>query len=46
MRRVTGGDALVAHIPEDAVHVFDGASGEALHNRSLAEEDVADVATD
>jgi multiple sugar transport system ATP-binding protein len=33
--RVSEGDAVVAKIPEDAVHLFDRATGEALHNRSM-----------
>ena len=31
---------MTARIPEDAIHVFDGRTGEALHNRSM--EDAAD----
>ena len=38
--RVSEGDAVVARIPEDAVHLFDRATGEALHNRSM--EDAAE----
>ncbi|MFB6250091.1 MAG: ABC transporter ATP-binding protein [Halobellus sp.] len=33
--RVTADDTVVARIPEEAIHLFDRASGEALHNRSL-----------
>ncbi|PAU83623.1 sugar ABC transporter ATP-binding protein [Halorubrum salipaludis] len=38
--RVSEGDSVVARIPEDAIHLFDRATGEALHNRSM--EDAAD----
>jgi multiple sugar transport system ATP-binding protein len=38
--RVSEGDTVTARIPEDAIHVFDGRTGEALHNRSM--EDAAD----
>jgi len=38
--RVSEGDTVVARIPEDAVHLFDRATGEALHNRSM--EDAAE----
>ena len=33
--RVATGDDVIVRIPENAIHVFDRASGEALHNRSL-----------
>ncbi|WP_121821253.1 ABC transporter ATP-binding protein [Halostella salina] len=35
MRHVESGESVVAHIPEDAVHLFDGRTGEALRNRRL-----------
>ena len=35
LRHVEEGETAVAHVPIDAVHVFDAASGEALHNRRL-----------
>ncbi|WP_135820744.1 ABC transporter ATP-binding protein [Halostella litorea] len=35
MRRVEAGQSVVAHVPEDAVHIFDGRTGEALWNRRL-----------
>ena len=38
--RVSEGDSVIARIPEDAIHLFDRATGEALHNRSM--EDAAD----
>ncbi len=38
--RVSEGDSVIARIPEDAVHLFDRATGEALHNRSM--KDAAD----
>jgi len=38
--RVSEGDAVTARIPEDAIHLFDRGTGEALHNRSM--EDAAE----
>ncbi|QUO48229.1 ABC transporter ATP-binding protein [Halorubrum ruber] len=38
--RVSEGDTVTARIPEDAIHLFDRSTGEALHNRSM--EDAAD----
>ncbi|MGQ3329750.1 ABC transporter ATP-binding protein [Halorubrum sp. FL23] len=38
--RVSEGDTVTARIPEDAIHLFDRVTGEALHNRSM--EDAAD----
>ena len=35
LRRIDAGTAVTVTIPEDAIHVFDDASGEALHSRSL-----------
>ncbi|WP_435076786.1 ABC transporter ATP-binding protein [Halococcus sp. AFM35] len=35
LRRVEAGQPAVARIPEDAVHLFDTETGEALHNRKL-----------
>jgi multiple sugar transport system ATP-binding protein len=35
MRRVEAGESVVAHVPEDALHLFDGRTGEALRNRRL-----------
>jgi multiple sugar transport system ATP-binding protein len=43
--QVATDDSVVVRIPEDAIHVFDRASGEALHNRSL-ESDTLSVALD
>ncbi|WP_277552674.1 ABC transporter ATP-binding protein [Halobaculum limi] len=41
MRRIEGGQRVVARFPEDAIHLFDAQTGDALHNRSLEEaEDV------
>ncbi|WP_435064881.1 ABC transporter ATP-binding protein [Halobaculum sp. EA56] len=37
MRQVEAGERVVARFPEDAIHLFDVATGEALHNRSLEE---------
>ena len=39
MRAVQAGQPVVAHIPEDAIHVFDRETGDALRNRSLDELD-------
>jgi multiple sugar transport system ATP-binding protein len=39
MRNVTAGDRVVATIPPEAIHLFDGRSGEALRNRWLADVD-------
>ena len=36
--RVGAGDAVIARIPESAIHIFDRNSGDALHNRSLESE--------
>lgn len=38
MQRVTQGETTAIRLPEDAIHLFDRASGEALHNRRLDEE--------
>ncbi|WP_123533583.1 ABC transporter ATP-binding protein [Halosimplex salinum] len=46
MRQIESGESVVAHIPEDAIHIFDGETGEALHNRTLVDEEVADVTGD
>ena len=35
LRRLEAGDEAAVEIPEDAIHVFDGRSGEAVHSRSL-----------
>jgi multiple sugar transport system ATP-binding protein len=35
MQHVESGQPVVAHIPEEAIHVFDRASGESLRNRKL-----------
>jgi multiple sugar transport system ATP-binding protein len=43
MRQVDSGESVIAHIPEEAIHLFDGATGRALHNRTLADEEVANV---
>jgi multiple sugar transport system ATP-binding protein len=37
--RVSEGDTVLARIPEEAIHLFDRDTGEALHNRSM--EDAA-----
>ncbi len=43
MRRVEAGGKVGVHIPEDALHLFDGATGEALRNRVLSDTDVEPV---
>jgi len=43
MREVDPGQRLAARIPENAIHLFDRASGDALHNRSLERGQVAEV---
>ena len=35
LRRIDAGTDVTATVPEDAIHVFDSDSGEALHSRSL-----------
>ncbi|QSX00699.1 ABC transporter ATP-binding protein [Haloterrigena alkaliphila] len=40
MRRLESGDEVTVGIPEDAIHVFDRATGEALHNRRLEEDEI------
>ncbi|SHH28280.1 ABC transporter ATP-binding protein [Halobaculum gomorrense] len=41
MRRIDAGERVVACFPSDAIHLFDDASGDALHNRSLADAEDA-----
>ena len=41
MRRLDAGEHVVARFPETAIHLFDAATGDALHNRTL--EDGAEV---
>ncbi|WP_435178944.1 ABC transporter ATP-binding protein [Halorussus sp. AFM4] len=41
MRNVASGQEVVARIPEEAIHVFDRDTGEALHNRELERTEVA-----
>ncbi|WP_129116528.1 ABC transporter ATP-binding protein [Halegenticoccus tardaugens] len=38
MRTVEAGQPAIARIPEAAIHVFDGETGEALRNRSIDEQ--------
>jgi len=38
MQRVQSGDRIAARIPEETIHVFDGDTGKALHNRDFDEE--------
>ncbi|MCD2199500.1 sn-glycerol-3-phosphate ABC transporter ATP-binding protein UgpC [Halobacterium sp. KA-4] len=41
--RVPEGDEVIAQIPEDAIHIFDRATGDALHNRSLDDAETIDL---
>jgi multiple sugar transport system ATP-binding protein len=43
MRRVEVGHEVGVHLPESALHLFDGATGEALRNRVIEETDVEPV---
>ncbi|WP_313695415.1 ABC transporter ATP-binding protein [Halorarum halobium] len=42
MRSVEAGATAVARFPEEAVHIFDGATGDALKNRRLADVEEAE----
>ncbi|MFW5917112.1 MAG: ABC transporter ATP-binding protein [Halorubrum sp.] len=42
LRRIDDGAAVVVRIPENAIHVFDADSGDALHSRSLDEAELDD----
>ncbi|WP_257297532.1 ABC transporter ATP-binding protein [Haloarchaeobius sp. FL176] len=35
MNRIEAGQPIVAHVPEDAIHLFDADTGQAVKNRSL-----------
>jgi multiple sugar transport system ATP-binding protein len=35
MRSIEAGQPVAARIPEEAIHIFDGRTGDALHNREL-----------
>ncbi|TSD14852.1 sugar ABC transporter ATP-binding protein [Haloglomus irregulare] len=39
MQQVEAGQPAVAHLPESAIHLFDRATGEALRNRDLPDDD-------
>ena len=43
MRTVDADQRLVARFPESAIHLFDRATGEALHNRTLADATAPDI---
>jgi multiple sugar transport system ATP-binding protein len=43
MRRVEVGSEVGIHLPESALHLFDGATGDALRNRVIEETDVEPV---
>jgi multiple sugar transport system ATP-binding protein len=42
LESVEGGERVVARIPESAIHLFDARSGDALHNRSLADAEAVE----
>jgi multiple sugar transport system ATP-binding protein len=42
MRQVESGQELMVRIPEDAIHLFDRETGEALHNRELESPEAAE----
>ncbi|ELZ44200.1 ABC transporter [Halorubrum coriense DSM 10284] len=37
LQQVSAGDEITVEIPEETVHLFDGTSGEAVHNREIDE---------
>jgi multiple sugar transport system ATP-binding protein len=39
MRQFSRGQSVVVRFPEEAIHVFDRRTGEALHNRTIVDED-------
>ena len=43
LRRIEGGVDVVIDIPENAIHVFDGDSGDAVHSRSLDDAELDDT---
>ena len=43
LRRIESGTDVTVGIPENAIHVFDGDSGDALHNRSLDDAELDDA---
>jgi len=46
MRYLASGQDVRVHFPGDAIHLFDGESGDALHNRTLTNvEQVQDIGT-
>jgi multiple sugar transport system ATP-binding protein len=47
MRQFSRGQSVVVRFPEEAIHVFDRRTGEALHNRTIVDEDaLADAPSD
>ena len=44
LRRIEAGEEVYARLPEDAIHVFDAETGEALRNRALDEEETVEPA--
>jgi multiple sugar transport system ATP-binding protein len=43
MKTLDAGERVVVRLPEPAIHVFDGETGEALRNRSIDELEAADA---
>ncbi|UPW00132.1 ABC transporter ATP-binding protein [Halorussus gelatinilyticus] len=41
LRNVESGQTVVAHVPEEAIHLFDRDTGESLHNRELNRTELA-----
>ncbi|MFC7154988.1 ABC transporter ATP-binding protein [Halomarina halobia] len=46
MRLIERGTTVVARIPEDVIHIFDGATGETLRNRDLSRMTAAEARLD
>jgi multiple sugar transport system ATP-binding protein len=44
LRRIEAGAEVYARLPEDAIHIFDAETGEALRNRVLDEEETVEPA--
>jgi len=43
LQNVSQGEELAAHIPEEAIHLFDRQTGKVLHNRRLDSEEAVDA---
>jgi multiple sugar transport system ATP-binding protein len=44
LRRIEAGEEVYARLPEDAIHVFDAETGEALRNRVLEDQETVEPA--